>query len=216
MADKEKEAIARLTICIQDKCQDICAYRKCSKACIKAIFADVDMVLNLIQTKQEEIERWKMEYNHWCQLAIDRKIELEKKDKRISDLLEEIEILKEENEDLNKSVDQIYEDYQDIGTEMFNKIEEIAKKDKLIRDSVKGINRLKKQKEEIFWKWQKQYSECKKKDKIIDFMATYIGKIDESEDLCNDDICHEGNNCNKCIIEYFTNKAEKESKDEQS
>ena len=54
--------------------------------------------------------------------------------------------------------------------------------------------------------------EIEKKDKIMDEMATYIGKIDESEDLCNDDICHEGNNCNRCIIEYFINKVEKEKK----
>ena len=54
-------------------------------------------------------------------------------------------------------------------------------------------------------------AELEKKDNIIDEMATYIGKIDESEDLCNDDICHEGNNCNRCIIEYFINKVEKEN-----
>ena len=55
-------------------------------------------------------------------------------------------------------------------------------------------------------------SELEKKDKIIDLMATYIGEIDVSENLCNDEICHEGDNCNKCIKEYFTNKVEKERK----
>ena len=43
-------------------------------------------ILNLIQKQQAELEKkdkeiedWKNEYNHWCQLAIDRKKELEKK-----------------------------------------------------------------------------------------------------------------------------------------
>lgn len=57
---------------------------------------------------------------------------------------------------------------------------------------------------------QKSKREIEKKDKIIDLMATYIGKVDISEDLCNDDICDEGNNCNKCVKEYFLNEVEKE------
>lgn len=48
-------------------------------------------VLNLIQKQQAELEEWKIEYNHWCQLAIDRKKELEKKDKIIDLMAEELE-----------------------------------------------------------------------------------------------------------------------------
>ena len=45
-------------------------------------------------------------------------------------------------------------------------------------------------------------------EKIIEEMATYIGKIDVSEDLCDDSICHEGDNCNECIIDHFRKKCE--------
>lgn len=55
---------------------------------------------------------------------------------------------------------------------------------------------------------EKKDQEIIKRDKIIDEMATYIGIIDVSEDLCNDEICYEGDNCNKCIKEYFTKKCE--------
>lgn len=50
----------------------------------------IETVLNLLEKKDKKIEDWKMEYNHWCQLAIDRKKELENKDKIIDLMLEEI------------------------------------------------------------------------------------------------------------------------------
>ncbi|MGN1298120.1 MAG: hypothetical protein ACI4VH_06900 [Clostridia bacterium] len=46
--------------------------------------------MNKEEKKDKKIEDWKMEYNHWCQLAIDRKRELEKKDKIIDKMAEEI------------------------------------------------------------------------------------------------------------------------------
>lgn len=41
--------------------------------------------------KQEDINIWKEDYNYRCQLAIDRKIELEKKDKIIDEMAEMLE-----------------------------------------------------------------------------------------------------------------------------
>ena len=43
-------------------------------------------ILNLIEKQQAEIKDYGEEYNHWAHKAVTRAIELEKKDKRISDL----------------------------------------------------------------------------------------------------------------------------------
>ena len=50
---------------------------------IPVMIKDLKTVLNLLKEKDTEIEDWKTDYNHRCQLAIDRKVELEKKDKTI-------------------------------------------------------------------------------------------------------------------------------------
>ncbi len=52
------------------------------------LFKAIEDTYILIQKQQEELEDYKMEYNHWCQLAIDRKKEIEKKDKIINKLKE--------------------------------------------------------------------------------------------------------------------------------
>lgn len=89
---------------------------------------------------------------------------------------------------------------------------ELEKKDKYIDFYKKGLEREIESNRGNVLELIEQDNLLAKKDKIIDEMATYIGEIDVSEDLCNDEICYEGDNCNKCIKDYFTNKVEKEGK----
>lgn len=57
-------------------------------------------------------------------------------------------------------------------------------------------------------------AELDKKDKIINEMTEYISKLDIDDEICskntiNPEYCNEDyTNCKKCIIEYFTKKAE--------
>lgn len=72
MNEEEKKAIKSMKRFVECK-QDMTAVTA----------SEMKTVLNLLEKKDKKIEDWKMEYNHWCQLAIDRKKELENKDKII-------------------------------------------------------------------------------------------------------------------------------------
>lgn len=64
---------------------------------------------------------------------------------------------------------------------------------------------------------QTQQEEIENKDKIIDEMANWIDDrcyySDNYGNSCEiiQDSCYNNENCNKCIKEYFINKAEKEN-----
>lgn len=75
MNEEEKKAIRSMKRFVECK-QDMTAVTA----------SEMKIVLNLLEKKDKKIEDWKMEYNHWCQLAIDRKRELEKKDKIIDEM----------------------------------------------------------------------------------------------------------------------------------
>lgn len=72
MNEEEKKAIKSMKRFVECK-QDMTAVTA----------SEMKTVLNLLEKKDKKIEDWKMEYNHWCQLAIDRKKELENKNKII-------------------------------------------------------------------------------------------------------------------------------------
>ena len=56
-------------------------------------------------------------------------------------------------------------------------------------------------------------NELEKKDKIINEMAEYLDKEDITETFCEGKLDVECvSECRSCIIEYFTNKVEKEGK----
>lgn len=78
MTDEEKKAIEN----VKKQLEGIKKANECGLATkneFKEDIESIETVLNLIQKQQAELEEWKIEYNHWCQLAIDRKKELEKK-----------------------------------------------------------------------------------------------------------------------------------------
>lgn len=94
MNEEEKQAIKyfynlRATIDESNMLFDEDINIKCGKEMIKQITT----VLNLLEKKDKKIEDWKMEYNHWCQLAIDRKKELENKDKIIYEMIDFIDAI---------------------------------------------------------------------------------------------------------------------------
>ena len=87
MTDEEKKAIEN----VKKQLEGIKKANECGLATkneFKEDIESIETVLNLIQKQQAELEEWKIEYNHWCQLAIDRKKELEKKDKEIDEMAE--------------------------------------------------------------------------------------------------------------------------------
>ena len=78
-------------------------------------------------------------------------------------------------------------------------------------------------KEDIIKQKKKEYNQTKKalkgqiakKDRIIDLMATHIGEIDTTEDMCIEDIEEVDcdlidRKCKDCVKEYFEKKIEGE------
>lgn len=82
MNEEEKKAIKSMKRFVECK-QDMTAVTA----------SEMKTVLNLLEKKDKKIEDWKMEYNHWCQLAIDRKKELENKDKIIYEMIDFIDAI---------------------------------------------------------------------------------------------------------------------------
>lgn len=48
-----------------------------------------------------------------------------------------------------------------------------------------------------------------KLNKMIDLMAEYINDIDVTEDLCEEVVCEEQNECKECIKQHFENEVNK-------
>ena len=81
MTEEEKQAIETMKHWID--------YEKANKDKINKadeLIEIQEIVLNLIEKQQAEIKDYGEEYNHWAHKAVTRAIELEKKDKRISNL----------------------------------------------------------------------------------------------------------------------------------
>ena len=105
-------------------------------------------------------------------------------------------------EDLEKSVEEIYDDYQDIGKTMFEYAEEIEKKDKRLHRQFKLLN---------------------KKDKMIEEAINIIAALDTGltvireqfeKEYCEfsnseEDCCWKNNECTDCIRKYLEKKARK-------
>lgn len=96
----------------------------------KEIAKDLKTLLNLIEKLQKENKSLKQEITV-LQNTKDTCPEFNSSGVRCS-LKQENKELKETNEDLRKSVDQIYDDYQDIGKMAFDYSDKIEEQDRII------------------------------------------------------------------------------------
>lgn len=125
-----------------------------------------------------------------------------KLEQAIETILSLVQKQKLQIEDLEKSVEEIYDDYQDIGKTMFEYAEEIEKKDKRLHRQFKLLN---------------------KKDKMIEEAINIIAALDTDltvireqfkKEYCEflsseEDCCWKGNDCTVCIKKYLEKKARK-------
>lgn len=126
--------------------------------------------------------------------------------------IKEIEIIIETIRNvLQEEIKDTTEDVYTIDGRQFKALENLLTR---YKKQQAELERLKKY-EDLEWQEFNELSvanaEIKKKDGIINLMATYIGEEDITEKFCDEKtMCDEG--CAKCVIEYFTNKVEREGK----
>lgn len=189
------------------------------------------MLIKLVEQKNDELKNLKEIEKEHKELNGKLQKELNEENLRCAKYAVENNDLKEQNKDLEKSVDQIYDDYQDIGKMHFDYLENHKCRhcdadesfyceecyQELVSENMKlqvELNEKRKMESNLICMNRYFGKELDDKDKIIKTMASFI-EVNELDDKISVDYCpgssddckyEDVDGCLQCIIEYFEKK----------